>query len=51
MEKQDMILKNYGAVEGTIIVNGRPEIEKADMPTLSFESVDALMEFLEKVKQ
>ena len=32
-----------GAVEGTIIVNGQPQMERMDMPGISFESILALM--------
>ena len=32
-----------GAVEGTIIVNGQPQMERMDMPGISFESIQALM--------
>lgn len=32
-----------GAVEGTVIVNGQPQIERMDLPGISFESIQALM--------
>lgn len=31
-----------GPVEGIIIVDGRPRMERVDMPTISFESILAL---------
>lgn len=37
-----------GPVEGIVIVNGRPQTERVDMPTISFESIQALMEFNER---
>lgn len=30
-------------VEGLVIVNGRPQMETADMPTISFESIEAII--------
>ena len=35
-----------GPVEGMILVDGRPQIENVDMPTLSFDSIEALQQFL-----
>ena len=34
-----------GAVEGTIIVNGQPQMERMDLPGISFESIQALMKY------
>lgn len=40
-----------GAIEGVIFVNGRPQIERADMPlTLSFESIEELERFCRAAK-
>lgn len=36
-----------GPVEGVLIVNGRPRMERADMPCISFESILALQHFNE----
>lgn len=36
-----------GPVEGLLIVDGRPQVERADMPTISFESIMALMKLNE----
>lgn len=36
-----------GPVEGILIVNGRPKMERADMPCISFESILALQHFNE----
>lgn len=33
-----------GPIEGILIVNGRPQVEKADMPTISFESIRAILQ-------
>lgn len=37
---------NRGPVEGMLLIDGRPQIERADMSTLSFDSVGALQQFL-----
>lgn len=37
-----------GPVEGLLIVNGRPQIERADMPTLAFESADEIFRLMER---
>lgn len=37
-----------GPVEGVLIVDGRPQVERADMPTISFESIMALMKMNEQ---
>ena len=34
-----------GAVEGTIIVHGQPQMERMDLPGISFESIQALMKY------
>lgn len=40
-----------GTIEGVVIVNGRPQIERADMPlTLSFDSIGDLKRFCEAAK-
>ena len=40
-----------GTIEGVIIVNGRPQIERADMPlAFSFDSIEDLERFCEIVK-
>lgn len=39
------------AVEGVVIVGGRPQIERADMPlSFSFDSIEILERFCEFVK-
>lgn len=38
-----------GPVEGLLIVNGRPQIERADMPTLAFESADEILQLMERL--
>lgn len=41
-----------GSVEGVIIVNGRPQVERADMPlAFSFDSIENLELFCNKVKK
>lgn len=38
-------------IEGVVIVNGRPQIERADMPlTISFDSIEELERFCEEAK-
>ena len=32
-------------MEGILIVNGRPQMERSDMPSISFESILALQRF------
>lgn len=40
-----------GAIEGVILVNGRPQIERTDMPlTLSFDSIEELERFCKVAK-
>lgn len=40
-----------GSVEGVIIVNGRPQIERIDMPlAFSFDSVESLERFCKNLK-
>lgn len=40
-----------GSVEGVVFVNGRPQIERADMPLgLSFRSIEELERFCEAAK-
>lgn len=40
-----------GTVEGVIIVNGRPQIERSDMPlSLSFDSIEELERFCRVAK-
>lgn len=40
-----------GTKEGVIIVNGRPQVEQADMPLgFSFDSIDELERFCEAAK-
>lgn len=39
-----------GPVEGLILVNGRPQIERADLPTISF-GVDAIAELQRRQQQ
>ncbi len=41
--KREPIAFQKGPIEGIILVNGRPQIERSDMPTISFESIQALM--------
>lgn len=36
-----------GPVEGLLIMDGRPQVERADMPTISFENIMALMKLNE----
>lgn len=33
-----------GPIEGILIVNGRPQMERVDMPTISFEQIARLKE-------
>lgn len=37
-----------GPLEGILIVDGRPQMECLDMPTISFESILALQRFNEQ---
>lgn len=38
-------------IEGVVIINGRPQIERADMPlTISFDSIEELERFCKKAK-
>lgn len=37
-----------GPMEGMIIVGGRPQMERSDMPTISFESILAIQRATEK---
>ena len=40
-----------GTIEGVVIVDGRPQIERADMPlTFSFDSIEELERFCEAAK-
>lgn len=40
-----------GTIEGVVIVDGRPQIERADMPlALSFDSIEGLERFCEDAK-
>lgn len=40
-----------GTIEGVVIVNGRPQIERADMPLgFSFDSIEDLEQFCEAAK-
>ena len=40
-----------GTIEGVVIVDGRPQIERADMPlAFSFDSIEDLERFCEAVK-
>lgn len=40
-----------GTIEGVVIVNGRPQVEQADMPLgFSFDSIEALERFCEAAK-
>ncbi len=40
-----------GTIEGVVIVNGRPQIERADMPlSFSFDSIEELERFCETAK-
>ena len=40
-----------GTIEGIVIVDGRPQIERADMPlAFSFDSIEDLERFCEAVK-
>ncbi len=41
--KREPISVQKGPIEGIILVNGRPQMERSDMPTISFESIQALM--------
>jgi len=36
-----------GPMEGILIVDGRPQMERMDMPSISFESILALQHFNE----
>lgn len=40
-----------GTIEGVVVVNGRPQVEQADMPlAFSFDSVEDLERFCEAAK-
>lgn len=40
-----------GTIEGVVIVDGRPQIERADMPlTISFDSIEELERFCKTTK-
>lgn len=40
-----------GTIEGVVIVDGRPQIERADMPlAFSFDSIEELERFCEAAK-
>lgn len=40
-----------GTIEGVVIVDGRPQVERADMPlAFSFDSIENLERFCEAVK-
>lgn len=40
-----------GMIEGVVLVNGRPQVERADMPlTISFDSIEELERFCETAK-
>lgn len=47
MTEQGARLPQRGPMEGMVIVNGRPQLEGADMPVISFESIAALMRWNE----
>ena len=40
-----------GPMEGVLIVNGRPQIEPADMPCISFASIEAIRRLNEANKE
>lgn len=40
--KKVRISVQRGPLEGLLLVNGRPEMEAVDMPTISFESIKAI---------
>lgn len=40
-----------GPMEGVLIVDGRPQMERMDMPTISFESILALQRFNDEHKE
>lgn len=53
MERQVVkgVAVHRGTIEGVVIVDGRPQIERADMPlTLSFDSIEDLERFCEAAK-
>ena len=37
-----------GPVEGVLIVDGRPQVERADLPCISFDSILAIQRFDEE---
>ena len=47
MTEQGARLPQRGPMEGMVLVNGRPQLEEADMPVISFESIAALMRWNE----
>lgn len=50
-ERDKRLAVQKGAIEGVILVNGKPQIERADMPlTLSFDSIEDLERFCEAAK-
>ena len=53
MERQVVkgVTVHRGTIEGVVIVNGRPQVERADMPlTFSFDSIEDLERFCEATK-
>ena len=54
MRQKDMkreIEVRRSAVEGVVIIGGRPQIERADMPlAFSFDSIEELERFCEAVR-
>ena len=41
-----------GTIEGVVLVNGRPQIERADMPLVfSFDSIEELERFCKDAKK
>ena len=51
MQREKERAVSHGTVEGIVLVNGRPQIERSDMPlAFSFDSIEALEQFCEAAK-
>lgn len=51
MQREKERTVSQGAIEGVILVNGKPQIERSDMPlAFSFDSIEELKRFCEAAK-
>lgn len=51
IEKENKVVcVQKGPVEGMIFVNGRPQVESVDMPTITFDSIQALLKLTDNNK-